>query len=241
MPIVTQTTPPQSPSLLEIIKRVHRECRLATITALDETVGKTQLCIDAVNDAQRDIWNRNDWDWKKREGSITVVADQSSYVLPGDYDRSDGWPTFGGVNRIQELTETQFWDRVGSPTNAGWTSGRPEICYVQGSSIRFYLPPSSDFQASFPTIQLRYFVTPPRVMAAADQGDSLDVPIEMVEAVVCFTKARMLRFLERQQFEVEREEARFNSILQRELMRTRKTADNLFLRRRGGLTQGMRN
>ena len=228
------------PTLTEMVSRVFRECLMEPITDLvTQEDLRTLLVIDALNDAQLTIWNRNNWDWKRREGTITWAAGVQDYVLPADYDRSAGplYPARGQNFPANEWDVTSFRNRFGpfTPTSS---SGITDYA-IQGTTLRVFPPPAADWIAQYPSGSLAYWRVCPDPYTSADGGDSFDIPKEFVEALAEFAKAKLKEWKGDDLQSIQRSESRFERVLDREIKRTKREFGPRKMRMLGGSMQGM--
>lgn len=84
-----------------------------------------------------------DWPFLEKQFSISTVASQQSYDLPGDYDKAISVTLTVGTTqyRPKEVTSQHDWEFVNSTT--GITSDVPQFFYPLAGKIYFWPTPSS--------------------------------------------------------------------------------------------------
>lgn len=96
-----------------------------------------------VNEGIRMVLGGTEWPFLEKQFSISTVASQQSYDLPGDYDKTISVTlTVGTVQyRPKEVTSQHDWEFVNATT--GITSNVPEFFYVLAGKMYFWPTPAS--------------------------------------------------------------------------------------------------
>ena len=192
MTIVLQT-PAQMPSILDMVKRVKRECGLPEPVTLVGTTDKTALvALDALNDASVDIYSRKRWEWQESLYGLPLVAGTVQYSLPADFQRMAQDPKSAGYP-IQGLTEEE-WDQI-VPGQA-LTSGSPQFYTVHGYIFQIWPAPSVEYVAQYPILPFVYYRQSPKRLDGSNDGSNLNLPAEFVECLIYYGKFKVKAFLE---------------------------------------------
>ena len=96
-----------------------------------------------INEGIRSMLGATEWPFLEKQFSISTVASQQSYDLPGDYDKTISVTLTVGTTqyRPKEVTSQHDWEFVNSTT--GITSDVPEFFYVLAGKMYFWPAPSS--------------------------------------------------------------------------------------------------
>jgi len=189
MTIVTQT-PTQMPSILEMVKRVKRECGLPEPTTLVGTTDKQALiALDALNDAANDIFGRKRWEWQESLFGLQLQSGVVQYNLPADFQRMSKDPIVNGVT-VKPMDPVDFYSL---PTGA---LGSPLNYTVHGYIFELWPAPSVDYVAAYPILPYVYFRETPARLTTVDDSANLNLPPVFLECLIAFGKWKLKAFLE---------------------------------------------
>lgn len=179
-----------SRDVMTTVNRVFRESGLPEVAHL---MGKqAQIVLEALNDGCADIWQRHRWPFQRYTASLVMVANQQEYTLPADFDRIAS-PFRIGYLTLEEKTPEEWWNgQFGDITSVG----QPYLYTVESLTAKFFPTPNDSFVDAYPTLRFQYFKTIPTRRTTADATSSWDLPLDFENALVCFGKASLKRFLE---------------------------------------------
>lgn len=183
-----------SPSVLDTVNRVLLECGVPQVAVL--TSRQAQLALEGCNDAVNDIWTRQRWTFARGSASISLVADQRDYSLPGRFDRmAQSFRTNStlGYGSLVEVSPEDWW-KYALGTSA--TSGSPNIFTIKQLNVSFYPTPSADFITTCPVLEYEYFQSTPPRLTTSDSTGAWDVPLDFYDPIVKYAKAKLKQFLE---------------------------------------------
>ncbi len=168
---------------LEIVNRVLRRLNKADLATISDASGLSQVCADAVNEVQNEIYMEEDWHSLYATSTFSTVASTATYSMPTDIGRTIDLIDETNNNVLVESMIRHF--DVADP-DADET-GIPRWFAAQGSNYRLYPIPSGVY-----TMRYRYWAQP-----ATLSGDSntSDLPLEVEKCIILKTWAEMLVYL----------------------------------------------
>lgn len=121
----------------------------------DSSAANLVILDTLLNEADREICTMKPWSFREKSGTITTVASQQFYDIPGRFAKLiTGTVTIGSTRWTpQECKTREDWDRLNQATNV--TSDIPQYFFLYDGQIGFYPKPSS----SGNTITYNYLVT----------------------------------------------------------------------------------
>jgi len=119
---------------------------------LDSSTANQTLGTTFINDSIKLICTARDWDFSKKQASLSTVALQQFYDLPNDYDQLIDTTITVGTTKYtpRECPSQERWDFLNEVTS--FSSNFPEWFFILNGRIGFYPTPS----ASGNTITLTY-------------------------------------------------------------------------------------
>lgn len=191
-----QVTYPAMPQLLDVVNRIIRESGGYAVGSLSPGSTQSQVALDAVNDGIWQIYNRNCWSWANTTIYVPLVANQTDYPVPADFDRLSQNPVYNGYV-LNEYTPDEWTQRAaGVASMIGTQAGSP-ICYKLTANVMTVFPaPVASVIAVNPAITFSYYKNPGTRFDNTDGAVAPNLPVEFVDALVTFGKWRLKAFLE---------------------------------------------
>jgi hypothetical protein len=154
----------------------------------------------------QEICNRARWEWQKCRTGIQLVAGQTEYPLPADFQRMSDDPLAAGIP-LKPYTPEDYYVAIAGFMNS---SGSPSMYTVSSNKISIWPVPESDYVTYSPILPYTYFRNPgPRISA---DDDVFNIPGDFYETLVSFGKWKVKAFLEYPDAEYEHQ--RYETCLQ---------------------------
>lgn len=152
----------------------------------DASIGNSTI-LQFINDTNREICNRYEWDFMQTTVSFNTTASDSSYPLSGvatDIQKLVNLriTTDGSERWLKPINTEQFDRHIADPSSA--TAGVPDYYYLWNDVIYLYPTPDAVY-----TIEARYLKTP----TTLESGDQPDVPEPFQEVVMLGTLYRAMQ------------------------------------------------
>lgn len=215
-----QAASTQIPGLLAIVNRVLNECALPSWSSLAAMDYKGTLVLDAVNDAVVEIHRKKRWSWTRSTYFYPLVAGQTDYPLPADFE-SMAYPPIWNGTQLREYTpddwyaQYPFWSSIAS-------SGGPMACTTDAQFFRIYPAANASAIAAAPHIRIIYQRTAGGRLTNANDNAAFNIPFEFLEAIVAFGKWKLKTFLEYP--DADKEYARYQEVIRDMASSDRQTA-----------------
>lgn len=191
-----QVSYPAMPKLLDVVNRILREVGAYPVPSLNPGSTQSQVALDAVNDGIWQIYNRNRWSWTNTTIYIPLVANQTDYSVPADFDRLSQSPIYNGYV-LSEYTPDEWTQRVSGLADMASTQPGAPICFKLTANVMTVFPaPVASVIAVVPSIQFSYYKNPGTRLDNTDDAVGPNLPIEFVDCLVTFGKWRLKAFME---------------------------------------------
>ena len=194
------------PSCLDMVNRVLEECGDLTVSSLNPGTRNSKIAMEALNDSQTVIWQRQRWPWQRIVTNITLVAGVSDYTLPTRFDRLAEPVRLTQVGSFRNLKEytPEEWAQLmmGAPA----TAGTPYGFKISNTTLTFDRAPTAEFVATYPVLVMTYFESIPDRRGVTDSANSWDVPGEFYTAMISYGKYKLKQYLGSQDFSVDMSE-----------------------------------
>lgn len=211
------------PTALEMVNRVQRECGVETVLSLANTNDRSETVREALNDAVVDIYNRARWEWLLTAYYVKLVAGQSQYQMPQNFDRL-AMPARLTNTPMKEYTALDWPYYI--PTVDPGGQGGPHSYMVHNDILHLFPAPSAESVAQYPQIVLSYYKSPGQRVPASAAGDKAtwDVPMSFIEPIIAFGKWKLKLHLEYPDSQAEI--ARYEQMIQQNLNKRRSSLQN---------------
>lgn len=223
--VTVSKTTNRTPTILDLVNRIRRECRLEEEVSLVPGNNRTKVALDGISDAQRAIWTANRWDWTRTTGVFVMSPDLPSYPLFDDFAAADASLVILGANgskarsTIKEVDLDTFRyqrDNVGDPP-----SSAPILYAFDSAYLQMWPAPSAAWVSSHPHMELAYIRKVPAALVLGDGASTLQVPDEFTEAVVHYGLWKLKTQMAYP--DADKDNAIYRTILREKIQRYRRT------------------
>lgn len=136
--IVSQTTEPRT--LLTAVQRVLTANGQPAPATVDTVSPTTEKAVQAVNDAQDEIYAHALWSWRFKWLVLDIVGEQMWYLLPDDFgEMAADIPFKGATSQIDGISYQELCDRYPDLRHYPPDSGVDLSVFVDGLSSTEYL------------------------------------------------------------------------------------------------------
>ena len=197
------------PTTLELVNRVLNECGVESFSSQTATGNNKQIGIvlASINDAVFDLNYRKRWNFQKTIYYEPLVAGQTDYPLPSGFMRLET-PVMIGNTILDEFLADEFVQRV---PFMDATSGTPIIFMVDGNYLKVWPSPTQNVVDTYKQMRYSFYKGPTERLTTEDGAATINLPLDFLEAVVCFAKWKFKTFLEYPDANIER--ARFDELV----------------------------
>ena len=204
MPVIQQNNAANW-SLLDLVNRIRNECGIESVPS--NAVGfdfRSITVTNAINDCVTELWRAARWPWTRSRVSVAWVAGTSEYNHPLRFYRLASAPEASpGAGPMQEIPVDE-WVMYGVGGQSPYPTGTPTSVVFYKNYFKVWPAPSTDFVATYPTLTMEYFRTPPP--RVTDDADGIEVPQELVPLVVAYGKWKLKMHVGETDWKFEKEE-----------------------------------
>lgn len=187
---------PVLPSCLTMVQRVQEECGDIPVTSLTPGTRRSKIALEGLNDACQAIWEASRWPWQRYDYNLTLVAGQSEYTLPSDFDRLAESPRLSSAGNFAPLEEYSPEEWIVFQLGVSPTNGSPYRFKIENTKIVLGPAPSDEFIDQYPTLIFSYFREAPDRKTTASGADAWDVPGHFYPEMINYGKFKLKQYLE---------------------------------------------